>query len=435
MTLPPPSVCRRIRKLHAQIGSSGAGEDGEVARNKFSALLAEYQLSWNDLPAILSETEDARRDAGDAEPPEAAPSTSRAESDILGVLLAVIEEYIGVTPEERMAIALWILHAHLFDQFPITPRLVLLSPVRGCGKTTVLDLIDILNLEAYRTDNVSAASVYYQLAQRPRTVWLIDGLDLARSNVLRSVFNSGHRRGGCMRRFVGGRSRKYPTFAPLAIAAIGTLPLPLLHRGVVINMQRSAIPLKRFDRNDAALLWLRRAISAWARDARPDEDPDVPPTFRNRVADNWRVLLSIADSFGQGEAARAAAFALSADRLDEDPGVRLLTDIRTIFRARDIDRITSAVLLEALIGLDDGQWGEWRGLNEDRQPRKLTQHQLAQLLRPFRIHPKTIWPVRRRLGDKSSRGYLRFQFETAWASYCPQADTPTQSKIIALLRS
>jgi hypothetical protein len=41
---------------------------------------------------------------------------------------------------------------------------------------------------------------------------------------------------------------------------------------------------------------------------------------------------------------------LSAARFDEDPGVRLLTDIRTIFRARDIDRITSAVLLEALIG-------------------------------------------------------------------------------------
>jgi hypothetical protein len=69
-----------------------------------------------------------------------------------------------------------------------------------------------------------------------------------------------------------------------------------------------------------------------ALDARPDEDPDVPPTFRNRVADNRRVLLSIADSFGHGEAARAAAFALSADTLHEDPGVRLLTDIRTIFR-------------------------------------------------------------------------------------------------------
>ena len=113
MTLPPPSVCRRIRKLHAQMGSSG--KDGEVARNKLNVLLAEHRLTWNDLPAILYETDDARREGGDAEPPAAAPPTDRAESDILGVLLAVIEEYIAVTPEERMAIALWTLHAHVFD--------------------------------------------------------------------------------------------------------------------------------------------------------------------------------------------------------------------------------------------------------------------------------------------------------------------------------
>jgi hypothetical protein len=72
MTLPPPNVCRRIRKLHAQMGSSG--KDGEVARRKLNALLAEYQLSWNDLPTILSESDDTRRDGGDAAPPDAAPS-------------------------------------------------------------------------------------------------------------------------------------------------------------------------------------------------------------------------------------------------------------------------------------------------------------------------------------------------------------------------
>jgi hypothetical protein len=30
MTLPPPKVCKRIRKLHAQIGSSG--KDADVAK-------------------------------------------------------------------------------------------------------------------------------------------------------------------------------------------------------------------------------------------------------------------------------------------------------------------------------------------------------------------------------------------------------------------
>jgi hypothetical protein len=81
----------------------------------------------------------------------------------------------------------------------------------------------------------------------------------------------------------------------------------------------------------------------------------------------------------------------------------------------------------------DGRWAEFRGVNDDRPPRKLTQPQLAQLLRPFEIGSRTITPSRRRPGDKSSRGYSREQFERAWRAYCPSADTPTQPcKIIQL---
>jgi hypothetical protein len=236
-------------------------------------------------------------------------------------------------------------------------------------------------------------------------------------------------------RFVGGWSRRYPTFAPLAIAAIGMLPLPLLHRSIVINMQRSSAQLRRLDEADAAFAWTRKAIRDWAVKVKLAPDPEMPPSLRNRAADNWRPLLSIADSLGYGEPARAAATALSADRLYEDVGVQLLADVRTIFQARGIDRIGSAALVEQLIGLDEGHWSEWRGPNDDRPPRKLTQPELAQLLHPFGINSRTIWPLGRRLGDKSTRGYVRSQFEQPWAAYCPSADTPTQSsKIIRLLR-
>jgi hypothetical protein len=90
-------------------------------------------------------------------------------------------------------------------------------------------------------------------------------------------------------------------------------------------------------------------------------------------------------------------------------------------------------MVEALLGLEDNFWNEWRGLHDDQSPRKLTQGDLSHLLRPFNIRPKTTWPTRRRLGDKSSRGYLRAQFELAWRAYCTSADTPTQPcKVIQL---
>jgi hypothetical protein len=168
----------------------------------------------------------------------------------------------------------------------------------------VLTLVELLVPEGNRTDSVSAAANYHQLERRPRTVLLVDeadGLDLLRSQALRSVFNSGHRRGGAVSRFVGGWPRRYPTFAPLAIAAIGMLPLPLLHRSIVINMQRSAAQLRRLDEADAAFAWTRKAIRHWAAKVKLTPDPEMPPSVRNRSADNWRSLLSIADSFGYGE--------------------------------------------------------------------------------------------------------------------------------------
>src|SRR5262249_1262563 len=108
----------------------------------------------------------------------------------------------------------------------------------------------------------------------------------------------------------------------------------------------------------------------------------------------------------------------------------------TVFLGLGVDRITSAALVEALLDLDDGMWADWRGPNDNRPTRKLNQSELARLLRPFGIRPKTIWPAQRRPCDKRFRGYLRAQFETAWAAYCPTADTPTHpAKIIHLARS
>jgi Protein of unknown function (DUF3631) len=438
MNLPPPKICQLASKLFAQMGSSG--KDADVAREKLRQLLEEHGLTWNDLPRILAAdvdlagtVDDAGNDDADA---AATQPTADDVPDLLGLVLALLEEHASTKPEQRLAIALWILHCWVFDQFVVTPRLALLSPVRGCGKTTLLALIELLIPEGNRTDNTTAAAIYYFLDRRPRTVLLVDeadGLDLYRDNLLRSVFNSGHRRGGSINRFVGGEPRRYRTFAPLALAAIGMLPLPSLHRSVVISMQRSSAQLRWLDEASQVFNLAREAIRKWSVTVQLAQDPEMPPALRNRAADNWRILISIADSLGYGEDARVAAVALSDDRPDEDAGVVLLTDIRTIFHARNVDRVGSAALIEALVELGDGRWAEFPGVNDDRPPRKLTQPQLAHLLRPFGIGSRTIWPLQRRPDDKSSRGYLQSQFEPAWRAYCFAADTPTQpSKIMSL---
>jgi hypothetical protein len=443
MTLPPPKICRRIRQLHASMGSPNAHE-AATAREKLTKLLAEYSLTWNDLPTILAASEgSAGPTYTSARPAGRQTASSAPEVNVLDLVLRLIELHIAIAPEERMAVALWILHSYVFDRFTITPRLALLSPVRGCGKTTLLVLLELLVAEPYRVDDITAAAIYHQLDRRPRTTLLIDegdNLGLLSNRVLRSVFNSGHRKGGGISRFVSGWPRKFQTFAPLAVAAIGyTLPLPLMHRAAaVINMQRYApgeAQIQQLDENDPSLGAAREQIRRWVATRSLARNPKMPPSLRNRAADNWRVLFAIADDLGHGEDARAAAIALSARRLDEDPGVVLLGHTRRIFLARGIDRIASAALIEALLELDDSPWGDWRGPQDDRPSRKLSQEELARLLRPFGIRPGSVWPVPRHPGAKSAKGYLRSQFEAAWAAYCPAADTPAQdSKVVRIGR-
>ena len=417
MTLPHPSICRKIRKLHAMLGSNA--KEAEVALSKLNVLLAEYSLTWNDIPEIL-----AGSAVHAAQPPD--PS-DKPEVNVLNLLLVLIETHIAVTPAERMAIALWILHTWVFDRFTITPRLALLSPVRGCGKTTLLALIELLVSDPHRTDDISPAAVYYHLGHKPGATLLIDEADnagLLDNRMLRAVFNSGHRKGGGVTRIKDGWPKRFPTFCPLVIAAIGSLPLPLLHRSVLINMQRKApdeIHIERLDESGPDWFIAREQIQKWAATCALEQDPEIP--LINRAADNWRVLLSIADSLGHGEAARSAARELTANRPDEDPGVILLGDILAVFSRRRIDRIASADLVTELIALNDF-WTDWR---DERPDRKLTQGDLGRLLRPFHIKPKSIWPAERTTTSRSRKGYTRDQFEAAWRSYCP-GGTPAQPR-------
>jgi hypothetical protein len=83
-----------------------------------------------------------------------------------------------------------------------------------------------------KSDSITAASIYHAVDREHPTLLIdeADNLGLAFNGALRAVLNSGHRRGGKVTRYHGGQARSFATFAPVAVAAIGTLPLPVMHR-------------------------------------------------------------------------------------------------------------------------------------------------------------------------------------------------------------
>jgi hypothetical protein len=134
----------------------------------------------------------------------------------------------------------------------------------------------------------------------------------------------------------------------------------------------------------------------------------VPAPLRDRQADNWRPLIAIADAFGADWATRAreAAVFFASQHQDEDAAVVLLRDIRDIFDCRAVDRLASETIVDHLNGTDDALWSEWRGVQNNQQPHKLSQGELAKLLELRRAAGAPL-PATRQGKSRSRRAHCR----------------------------
>lgn len=82
---------------------------------------------------------------------------------------------------------------------------------------------------------------------------------------------------------------------------------------------------------------------------------------------------------------------------------QLLDDLRQIFQHSQSPRVPTRFLITELAGRDP--WREWNGRDA-----RLTERQLAGLLRPYHIHPKPI-----RFRQRIMRGYSKRQCIHIWS--------------------
>jgi len=107
---------------------------------------------------------------------------------------------------------------------------------------------------------------------------------------------------------------------------------------------------------------------------------------------------------------RRALAAIQARAEDTSVRVHLLADIRTIFAARKLDRLTSLKLVEELIAIEGRPWAEWKA------GKPLSQNGLARLLKPLKIRPGT----KRIDGEQTAKGYYLADFDDAFSRYLGQ---------------
>ena len=348
-----------------------------------------------------------------------ARTPAEAEVDGSALLTSIVEQfgiYIFLPEYEKLAIALWVIAHYAFDAFFIFPRLRLKSATKGCGKSTLLDILECLVNKPLIPSNATGPSLFRTIATERPTI-LLDEADrfVPKNDNLISIINAGHKKNGTVLRCVGDDQevRAFPVWAPMAIAAIRSLPGTVEHRAVVIDMKRRppGQKLKRFraDRPTKELVELASQAARWAADhqiALGNADPKIPEALSNRAADNWLPLLAVAEAIGGDwpDKARKAAAALQHGD-DDELGVRLLGDIKEEFTG---DTMHSIDLVAALNEREGAPWAE---INRGKP---LTQAKLGSLLRDFDIHAEQI-----KIGGINRNGYRRQQFEAVFATYFP----------------
>jgi len=337
-------------------------------------------------------------------------------ADLLDQIQSLITKHTILSKEAVSATTLWCAATYAINDFRIFPKLVITSPEKRCGKSTLLDLIHAFSNKSYITSNMSSATIYRLIDQCQPTL-IIDEADTfvaSSTSDMTGIINSGH---GKNRAYVtrcegeGYEVRSFSTWTPMVLASIGSLQQTIMDRSVVIRMLRkksservTVIPVDLFDQCKQ----IREELLKWSNDNSNSikASTQIPADIGNdRAADNWTPLFIIAALAGEGWFEQCnRAYGLLNTKEERAVSAVLLSDIQAILK--NTSKLSSADLVSELCKDNDKLWCEYKN------GRPITQNVLANILKPYGIRPKGM-----RIGSSSLRGYESSQFTDAFERY------------------
>lgn len=340
---------------------------------------------------------------------------------LLTDIATTIRRFIVCCEEVSHAVALWIAMTWFIAVVRVAPLAVITSPEKRCGKTLLLSLLGRLVARAVTSSNISPAALYRTIeAWQPSL--LIDEVDtfMKDNEDLRGLINSGHTRDSAyVIRLVGDNfiPTRFSTWAAKGLAGIGQLADTIMDRSVIMELRRK-LPHEKVDRiRDAEQSLfddLRSKLARFAEDYSEEvrqARPPLPDSLNDRAQDNWEPLLAIAMTASDEwlKIGTTAALKLSGvEDASQTVGTELLADIQSIFKEKKVDRISTEDLIKMLCADDEKPWKTYsKGF-------PITPRQLANKLKPYDIHSKTI-----RTGADTAKGYEKDQLSEAFSRYIP----------------
>ena len=337
-------------------------------------------------------------------------------------LVRCFNQYLALQEFQAEALALWSIFSYCIEANNIAPKLLITSPEKRCGKTTLLDVLAGVTWKPLSASNVTPAVIYRVIEHIGGTLILDEADTFIKNNPeLNGIINSGHRKSQAFVLRCDGDQhipKKFSTWTPCVIAMIGKPTDTLVDRSITIEMKRktSAEHVDRFSpiRCEEYFKKISSKIARWAEDnieALKYSEPSMPSELNDRAGDNWRPLFAISDLLGENIKARSRVVAVELSKPQDTEenssvGVKLLSNIHDMLMATSDSKITTQSILLYLHAIDDGPWAEWN------RGRELTAAQLAKHLKPFNIRSKKL-----RIGSSTLNGYERFDFEDAFLRY------------------
>jgi hypothetical protein len=355
---------------------------------------------------------------------------------ILDKVESFIRRFIRLPNESDYAVlTLWILHTYFLHKLRTTPRLAIISPEYGCGKSRVLEVLEALSFKGEKLDHFTRSYLFRTIEMiRKETskspTLLLDELDTVWGNkseegeTVRAFVNSGYRDSGFYGITEGeGKNRKptkFRTFAPVALAGKGEIiPDSVLTRGIILRMQRRAgnEVIEDFLTPDVSLEArdLVEEIEEWSS-SNEEEIPYLEPKLsaKDRDREVWLPMFLVAELAGIEWQEKANGALSNYEKIKETNSPtrerQLLTDVWRIFESSNRDTIRSSVLILELIALPDSEWATFN------YGKPINERSLSKRLRPYEIKPSQI-----RFEQGGFKGYHRSEVEQAFNRYSDHA--------------
>lgn len=291
--------------------------------------------------------------------------TTREDGEVPDLLASLPKESLATTlsrlshfykrfvyhPDESTydLMALWAAHTHSMHLWRATPRLFIVAPEPGCGKSTQAEAVKFASRLGIRAASSSAAGLFTIVTTR--TVFLDETDNLFTSHsergVLRAVVNDGYLPDG----YVLRKDGPVPVFGALAFAGIenGTMPEPTRQRCIPVRM-RIGEPPEQFDPYDHIAYGDELAKRF---EYHSERWTYVKPKRNNRNHQIWSPLHSVAAAAGEDwpkRAERAQEVHQWPTEANEQKAV--LSATRDWFEDNRVDRVASKVLADFISAYD-----------------------------------------------------------------------------------